>query len=902
MLPNGIRRLFRLPQTGDRLRHDMDDEIRAHLDMRVADLGALGMSAADAEAEARRRFGDVEDYRAYVKYRAASRARRRGVLEWLGDWWQDLRFAARQVRLNSAFTALAVVTLALGIGANAAAFTVLDLIFLRPPAGVADPASLQGIWYESSPIRSSEGKSYMGTSAFYAMYAATAASSVQPASVAAYQTDFALFLKRDGQKTKIRGVFASASYFPVLGVRAALGRLYTAREDSIGDGTRVVVIGDRLWRREFGGDSAVLGRRIRIETDEYTVIGVLPAGFDGLTLQATDVWMPIAAIPSTHWLVRQPRWWERGNTWSFHVIRRPVSGDDAFEQRATSAVRETQRRAFAKNPDTLMTVHTAPMVGTNLGTPGQEMLISSRLSGVAAIVLVIACANVINLLLARAVRRRREIAVRLALGVSRLRLVRLLTTETVLLAAIAGGAALLVAWWGGTYLRAAILPEVQWYQPVLHWRVLLFAGVVALLAGAVAGVVPALQASTPQLTAALKEGSRDGVSRRSRLRQGLVVVQAALSVTLLVGAALFVRSLKNVRGLDLGFDADRVVFGWVAFEQEQKVPTVTVAATMSELAARLAGRSGVEVVARANDIPMNGISFITFFWGADSSASLTRSFPTFTAVSPEYFAAVGLRLTQGTTFSDAANEVIVNEATSALLWPRSSAVGQCMHFEKRDAPCYTVVGVVENSRQSRVIEAAGKPQFYLPLGRVPIKGWEGTTLIVRAKPAAIAAASSEIATALRAAFPAGQPTVKHMLEELEPEYRPWRLGASLFSGVGVLALVVAIIGIYSTVSYAVTQRRQEFGVRVALGASVRDVLAQVLGEGLRVVIVGVAAGIALALAAGKLVAALLYGVDPRDPATMVVVSLTLLATAALATLVPAWRASRVDPASALRSE
>lgn len=302
---------------------------------------------------------------------------------------------------------------------------------------------------------------------------------------------------------------------------------------------------------------------------------------------------------------------------------------------------------------------------------------------------------------------------------------------------------------------------------------------------------------------------------------------------------------------------------------------------------------------------MGGFSFYSFFWGpggTDSSGGIRDKFPVISAVSPEFFRTAGIRLLRGSVFEDrAASQVVVNEAMARQLWPGSDALGQCMYFNKRDAPCHRVVGIVETVRRDKVIEEPA-PQYYLSLGTEITKTWGGSTLVVRVRPEGAAAARRELEVALRQAFPSAEPRIRAMSENLEPEYRPWRLAATLFTAFGVLALIVALVGVYSTVSYSVSQRTHEFGVRVALGARVADVLSLVVGEGLRVVALGVAVGVALALAAGKLISALLYGVEPSDPVVMLLVSVTLLIVAAIAALLPAWRAARVDPVTALRAD
>jgi putative ABC transport system permease protein len=888
---HGIRHRIRVLLRPTAHERDLLDEMRMHLELDA-------MQQRDLYA-ARRRFGN----RTYHQ----EEARRMTWLSHLDVLCQDVGYAWRSIRRTPGVTAMIVLTLALGLGVNTATFSFLDRMYLRAPDGVVKPENLRRWWHETSAYRSYNGQSFISPGTDYPTYAAIARASGDPRNFALYETDNMLFMRRADQKVRVRGVFATASYFNVLGVRPALGRLYTAAEDSMGQGSRVIVLSHRFWERALGGDSAVIGQTINLEYTDYAVIGVMQEEFEGLDMQAYDAWIPLAAVPPTHWMSQGGRWWEGDRANGFAMLQRSHTAerDLVFEQRATAEARAVNLRLRAQFADTLGNALTGPLVGAGPGRWGQDMIIANRLGAVAAIILVIACANVINLLLARAERRRRELAVRLALGVSRARLVRLLTTETVLLALLAAGGAVLAALWGGNLLRSLLFESVEWYESALHWRVVVFAIVIALVAGLIAGIIPAWQASNPNLTKSLKDGARDGSVHRSRLRSALVVTQAALSVMLLAGAALFVRSLNNVRGLDIGYDSDRLLFGSVSFEPDRRTPSAVVSKTIDELEARLRTRPGVEGVARSFLVPMQGISFESFFWGNDSSLSLRPHSPTFQAVSKEFFRTAGIRIVRGETFEDgpgAPKQLLVNEAMAQRVWPGRNAIGQCLRFISRESDCYTVTGVVENSRQSYVIEKDVVPMYYMPLGNLPGQQRYGTTIIVRASADATLPVKQELMSTLTRAFPNGTAKVTAMTETLEPEYRPWRLGATLFTAFGLLALVVAMIGIYSTVSYGVTQRRHEFGVRSALGAQLSDVLRQVVGEGLRIVAIGVVVGIALALAAGKLVSALLYGVKPSDPVVMTVVAVTLLAVAALATLIPAWRAARVDPVTALRTE
>jgi putative ABC transport system permease protein len=881
---DGLKHRIRVVFDSASYERELRDEMRLHEELDT-------VQQQDAY-RARRRFGNRTYYQEETRR-----------MTWLGSLdvlRQDLAYAWRSIRRTPGFAATVIITLALGIGLNATTFTLLDRIYLRPPAGVKDPETLRRIWTQQ--VRS--GESRWSQSMSFPNYRALAQATSDSTSLASFKTIYDLHLGRGRKGPKLNVVYATANYFPVLGLRAALGRVYGADEDRFGAGAPVIVVSDHLWRTHLGGDSAALGKPIRLGANVYTMIGVLPRAFTGLEETAADAWIPLSSRPVESW---EGSWWENEGMHVYRTIWRVPAGVDerTFAERATQVLR-TGARERRFRVDTLTTVATGSIIeARGPGMPRQERIISSRLGGVAAIVLLIACANVANLLLARAMHRRREIAVRLALGISRWRLVRLLTSEMLLLAALAGAAAVLAAWWGGGILRSLLLPDVDWREPALHWRVVAFAVLVSILAGLVAGIIPALQSSNPQLTRALKEGSRDGWTHRSRLRGALVATQAALSVMLLVGAALFVRSLHNVRGVDTGYDVSTLVFGSAVFDDDLAPSDTVVAAEMIALAERLQSRPGVEAVARANHGPMLGWGVRLIWFGNESSASLRGNQPSHAIVSSEYFGAVGLKLLSGSIFDDRRGspvQIVINETMARLLYPRENAVGQCIRLDKKDNPCYPIVGVVETGTRTALIEKEPVPQYYLPLGSMPGTAAEGTTVIVRASSMAMSAVRAELRSAIERAFPTGDAWVVAMSDRLADEYRPWQLGAKLFTGFGVLALLVAIVGIYSTMSYGVSQRTHEFGVRVALGARVGDVLRLVMGEGLRVVAVGVVLGIALALAAGRLISALLYGIEPSDPRVMLIVSTTLLVVAAIAALLPAWRAARVDPVTALRAD
>ena len=846
---------------------------------------------------ARRRFGNRTWYLEEMR-----------ALTWMGALdgvWQDVAYAWRSLRRTPGFTLLVVGTFALGIGVNAATFALLDRLYFRPPAGVANPSELHRIWRQN--FRTENGPTWGAALSYPEVRALQRAWGDTTQVVAQRNVNDRLGGKQDDPMVQV--LYATANYFPVLGVRPALGRFYTREEDRFGAGGAVTVLSHHLWRSRFGSDSTVIGKQLRLKEASYTIIGVAPPKFIGIEVEPMDLWIPMASYPAPKWL--EEPFWETKRLIVYQAFARARPGTDliVFERGATRDLRELNRRMWPDYPDTLMNVATGSIIlARGPGEQRQENVISSRLSAVAMIVLLIAAANVINLLLSRAHRRRRELAVRLALGISRARLVRMIATETVLLAILGGVAAIIAARWGGALLRTLILPEITWTDPVLDIRVVAVTIALAALAGIAAGIIPGLQASRPHLTSALKDGARDDGSHRSRLRAALVVVQAALSVMLLLGSALFVRSLHNVQTIDIGYDRARLVFASVSFDVDNEVHSSRITQGLRDIAARLEGRRGVGDVALAHNAPMNGSSFVDFWFGADSSGSLTSEFPTVSLVSGSFFNVTGLRVLRGRSFGDArgtAHEAVINQRMAEQLWRERDPIGQCLTFAGRQGECFTIVGVVENAPDDDVVDGP-RAQFYLPLAAPPaaMKGWNPGVIIVRVDDDESVATSvmAHVGAELRATFPSGYPRVKRMTETLDRQYRPWRVGATLFTGFGMLALIVALIGIYSTVSYGVTQRSHEFGVRVALGAQVADVIRLVLGVGLRVVMVGVALGIGLALATGRLISALLFGVEPHDPAALLIVSVTLLAVSAMATLVPAWKAARVDPVRALRAE
>ncbi|HWK12177.1 MAG TPA: FtsX-like permease family protein, partial [Vicinamibacterales bacterium] len=545
----------------------------------------------------------------------------------------------------------------------------------------------------------------------------------------------------------------------------------------------------------------------------------------------------------------------------------------------------------------------------------QANAIALRLGGVALIVLLIACANVANLLIVRGVARGREFAIRAALGIDRRGIARLLLLESVLLAMIAGVAAVALGMWSGAALQELLFWNVNWAPERFDWRVAAFTLATALCTGLAAGLAPVIQARRADVSQMLKTGSHAGGRPRRRLRTALVIAQSTLSVVLLVGAALFVRSLHAVRSIDLGFDVQRLVF--VSPEVDNPDPIISpdrakhdpneegarIAAGLPLLASRLATIPGVEKVALTSITPMYALSITSVFYAdGDSLPRGADGLPTVMGVSPEYFATTGLQLRQGRLLergdvSASARVALVNETMAHSSWPHENAIGQCLRLGQATAPCITIVGIVEDAKRIQLLESPARI-LYIP---APQRGdYAATTIVVRVPPSRAPAVDALVRREMPAVIPGMKANVIRMAEVLAPQYRPWQLGALLFSIFGLLALLIAAVGIFSAVSHDVGQRRRELGVRVALGASVGDVVRLVLGGGLRVVALGVVAGVLVAVATSKLIASVLYGVAPRDPIVLGGVAVVLLAVAALASALPAWRASRADPMEALR--
>jgi predicted permease len=878
------------------IQRDVDAELRFHFEARIGELVAQGIPPHDARARALAEFGDVDQTRDSLREidrRAAKRRRRTDIAEAI---WQDVRYVARSLRRAPAVSITIVLTLALGIGANAAMFSLLDVIYLRPPAGVSHPEQLLRVWREAAFGTHREFTQTVD----YRGYAAISRAVGSSADVTYYGTPNRLKTARGENAATVGVVSAPAEYFRIVGLEPAIGRFYDSDEAALASASDVAVISYDYWQRVFGGRADVIGKKLLLGVDPFTIVGVGPKGFRGLDLIAADVWAPPGPLVRSRRATTLP-WWQDPNVNGFATIVRlhPGAPVVAMTDRITSALRGPDVMYYQ---DTLAIARLGPLsAARGAGKLPSETVVASRIAVVAIIVLLVACANVVNLLLARAMSRRREIAVRLALGISRGRLVRLLMIEGVMLALIAAVAAVVAANWAAGGLRAMLMPGVEWAAPLLHWRVLAFALAISLAAGVLAGLAPALQSSRADVNEALKL-ARGGGRPSRRLRSTLVAAQAALSALLLIGAVLFIRSLLNVQSRDVGYSIDRLVFAGVQYDQRDSIRDATLPARLRALEPRIAAIAGVERVAFASIRPKYGFGITSIYPDADTIAH-RKPEGFFSAVTPGFFAASGMRFLAGNTFAAGSGgpaTAVVNEAFANALWPGESAIGHCVRFTPAGT-CLPIIGVVQTAINMQITEKPS-PYLYVSLDNPGRRTVPARSIVVRADPGRRAAIQQTLHEMLRGEFAGADVEITRMEDVMQPEYRPWALGAKLFTLLGVLALIVAAVGIYSTVSYGVSQRTHEFGVRLALGAARTNVLWLVVGEGVRTVLVGIVLGGVLALVAGRFIAALLYDVSPTDPLSMLIVAIVLAGVAFVAAVVPARRAANADPVTALRAE
>jgi predicted permease len=818
----------------------------------------------------------------------------------LQDLRSDIRFGLRQLIRTPGFTSLAVATLAIGIGLNTALFGLIHSIVARPMPGVHTDARL--VWIAS---RSTNGGFAMPLS-FPDFVDYRDSSGVFSEGAAFGNADFSL--ASGGDPIRVRGEIVSGNYFSLLGVTPALGRGFAADEDRIGNPMAVAVIGFRLWRERFDGDVRIIGRVVMLDGVPFTIVGVAPERFNGLTHgPRRDVWVPMAAQPRV-----QPQFprtlSERGSTWLSAVGR--LASNVSIEQ--ANARLDVLARRLAAGDTLRRRDFTAGVISMRGGMSPHEMNdvmpVAVLASAATLLIFLIACANVSNMLLARGVGRRREVGVRLSLGATRGRVLRQLLTESAMLAVAASAIGSVLALWA-TDILASIIPASLDVSP--DFIILLFSVVAALITGLTFGTLPALHSARTNPVDSLKESTIGFDRRRSRLQRSFVVAQVSLSLVLLIAAGAFLGQLVRASRTDIGFDASSRVLaasfdlGLQGYTPEQSTSFV------STLEQRVAGLPGVTSISVTNSVPMGERTFSADIvldpaqstsgarFGEDAEFEVYDDI-----VRPNFFRTVGLPLIRGRDFS--ANDVVgnpyvavVSEDFARRAWPGEDAIGKRFSATGKSGPFLTVIGVV---RESALFGVGDRKRAIVFRPHLQVPRARDLVLLVRSSTDA-ATLGPAIRSQLRA-LDSSLPL--HALQTLA-QYRRDRLaepalGSSLLAIVGAMALVLASVGVYAIVAFSVGQRAREIGVRVALGAAHRQVIRLFVQEGMRLTGVGVGVGLLLSAAAAKVLSSMFLGISPLDFVIFAGIALLLAAVAGLAAWIPARRAARVDPMVALRSE
>jgi len=826
---------------------------------------------------------------------------------------RSLRDAYRALRRSPISTTAAVLCLAIGIGVTVTMVDVVDTLLFRPPPHVRSASDI--VWLRLH-FRFPGGAQHAQLDAGlvpYDSYVALSDGARTLGDVAAY-TIRELSLDRGMLAQKVNVAFVTPSYFRLLGVHQALGRSFPTVQNHISDEVPQAILSHWLWSQQFGGDTAVVGRTVRVGNGSYTVIGIAPAGFRGVEFQQIGIWLPIGAAREEIFHGDETTF--RETDW-LQVLARPRHAATA-EQVASEAASIWQvefARRFGAQFGAIVTVTSQSIIPTKNSTWTREAAVSLWLVGIAATVLAIACGNVAHLLLIQALERQREMGIRLALGSSRGRLISQLVMEGTLLCLVSGVAALLLHHWSGAIIRAFLLPNIDGIGTSFDLRLLVAASLIAVFTCIGCSFAPALLVSRVDIVASLTgSGAVHGMAR-SGARAALLGGQIALTTALLVGAGLFVESLRSLKAVDLGFVPahlfiGRVNLGASGYPESQSNEIIV------RMLERIKGLPGVERASAGLTAPFVArITWPDFLVPGTqySSRSINdaRDVVEINAVTSGFFATIGTTFRHGHDFrdSDGGNStpvVIVNTTMARTLWPDGDALGKCIKIGKpgsdtsaASSRCSVVIGVVQDTRTKTPRSDAGF-QLYLPLSQGTGAGTP--MLLVRASRNA-----TSLGSQLRRTMQQTEPTlpfveVRQLDDYIEPHLRPWRLGATMFGLLGMVALCLSMIGLYAAFAYSVSRRHKEIGVRMALGAPKGLILTQILKEGLRVTCGGLVVGIALAIAVGHFLRTLLIEVSWRDPYLLSLTAIVVLLTALLALYLPARHAVRVDPMNALRTE
>ena len=866
----------------DRVEHELDDEVRAHLVMLIDEKVARGLSVQEASRMAFIELGGVDQVKEQVRD-----VRIGAMIEQL---WQDGRYAVRMMRKNAGFTAIAVTTLALGIGANTAIFSLVDSILLRP-LPYEQPDRLVKLMQSQQQI----GLDNWNLS--QASFAALRDNSHSLEAVAAYANN-GVNLTGDGEPERVSVANVTADFFKVFGLFPIVGRTFQSSEDTAGN-NGVCVISYGFWQRRFAGDPHVVGRSINLNNISTEVIGVMPAGFSFPRL-ATEAWIPIALNPT-----RTAPYFLKG-------IARLGPGVSPSEAEAETTgllwnfARQhpdiSESRVPLEEGSALKTIVT-PLKEAIVGNTEKPLLI---LLCAVSLVLLIACANVANLLLARATSRVREIAVRFALGATSARIARQLLTESLLLAFIGAAGGMMLAWLGVRTMGSLPIDGIPRIEEVtVNGTVLAFTAGIALLTGLLFGLMPALRAYKMGMVAAMHEGGRGSTSSR-RSNSVLVAAQFALSFVLLVGAGLLLKSFKRLEAVDLGFNPEKMLTMFISLPMRQYAKSQQSIQFYQSLVDRVRNLPGIRAAGLMTNLPFvgdgNSDGFIVEGHKPSEGSKAEQVQAQLMSMTPGSLQAMGIPLLRGRDFletdrSDSPPVAVVDQTLARMYWPDGDALGKRVETTG-DMQWMTIVGVVGGIKQDELAEKL-QPHIYAPLAQSPTLRAQ---LVIRtdgAPNAASAAVRGEVQQ-LDPDIPVY--SIRSMHDVIGRTLNSQRLTNLLLTSFSVLALLLAAVGIYGTMSLYVGSRKNEFGIRLALGAQPGVLLRSVLREGMLLIAAGVAIGIGGALALTRAMTSLLFEVSPTDPVVFTGVPLLLVVVALIACFVPARRASRVDPMVALRHE
>lgn len=870
---------------------EVDSELHFHIDMRTRELIEKGMDPARARAEAVSRFGDINRVQTTLERIGRRRDRRERRTEWFAEMRQDVTYALRQLRRYPAFALLTTLTLGIGIGATTSIFSAVYAVVLRA-LPYSEPERIV-------VVHSSQGGNDESVSAATFFAWRDDVKSLRDLAAIEY-SNFTLAEKGEAA-IQVGAARVSAAYFPLLGVSPQLGRVFRPEEETPGR-DQVVILSHRLWVQRFASDPHIVGRTLLSNSRQVEIVGVMPKSFD-LSTDGEEIWAPMALSPE------ERADYAKGFLAVYGRLRPGATVAQATTEAKASSARLAERQSRVNDK---RSVRIEPLFDSIVGSLRERLFI---LLGAVGLVLLIACGNVANLLLARGAARWREVAVRAAIGAGRGRIVRQLLTESAVLGVLGGSVGLVLATWGIkliVLLSPVGVPRLD--QARLDWPTLTFALALSLVSAVLFGLVPALRLAGANLQATLKEGGRavGAGSTRDLLRRALVTAEVALSLVLLAGAGLLIRSGIQLQRVDPGFDPSHLFTAAMSLPRADYPTTESVTRAYGDIVERIRRTAGVQSAALVFSIPMFGANASAGInpEGRAQDASGQVSVDLHVAT-PGIFATMRIPVTSGRDLTDydragAPRVAILNEAAARTIWPNESAIGKRFGLSRDSSNAlvwWEVVGVVGDIRE-RGLRDAPRPSMYLSLSQVPpliIDALQRTMFVVARSRGEPLALTKGIARSVGAVDP-GLPlfAINSMDARFVESLAGARFNTALLSVLGAIGLALATVGIFGVISYFVSQRTQEIGLRMALGATPRRVLVLVVEQGLRPVVLGVVVGLAGAVAATRLLQALLFGVTPTDPLTLTGVAVVISAIAVVAAMVPARRATRIDPLSALR--